>query len=410
MSEHSHTAGKADFELIGMDEAPNKPEARVRQDPTEGAPAWLMPVIRKAIWRLVLAVIAAIVLWLLLTRARGVVGMVVIALFFGIAMDPAVTWLHQRRGWKRGAATGLIFLALVLFVVVMLFVLIPAIITMATTLADQLPDWVGNIQDALGITPDQAANSQAAADLEDTIRTWLQSSGGQLIGLASSTIGLVFNFFTIAMFTFYFAANAPGIRRAVLTRLSPDRQQHLGWAIDTAIIQTGGYFYSRALLMLINGGLFFFVMVAVGVSWELALPLSVFEGFLAEFIPAVGTYIGAAIPIVVTLGLQGFIPALILLGWALVYQQVENYWLSPKLSAKTMELNGGVAFGSALAGGAMFGPMGAFMSLPAAAMITSFLKNYSPKYQLAYHSSYDDDEEPVDQASGAGGPADGQQP
>jgi predicted PurR-regulated permease PerM len=392
MSEQSQQSGEAEFELIGKDEAPNKPEPRVRQDPTAGAPAWVMPVIRRSIWRLILAVIVAVVLWVLLTRARGVVGMVVIALFFGIAMDPAVTWLHQRRGWKRGAATGAIFLALVVFTVVMLFVLIPAIITMASTISDQLPTWIANIQDALGITPDDTANAQAATDLEDSIQSWLQAYGGQVLGIASSTIGLIFNFFTIAMFTFYFAANAPGIRQAILTRLSPERQQHIGWAWDTAIIQTGGYFYSRALLMVINGGLFFFVMVAVGVSWELALPLSVFEGFLAEFIPAVGTYIGAAIPIVVTLGLQGFGPALILLGWALIYQQVENYWLSPKLSAKTMELNGGVAFGSALAGGAMFGPMGAFMSLPAAAMITSFLKNYSPKYTLSYRSAYDDDE------------------
>ena len=382
----------AEFELIGKDVAPNRPGPRTRQDLADQAPPWVMPVIRKAIWRLIIAVAAAIVLWTLLTRARGVVGMVAIALFFGIAMDPGVTWLHQHRGWRRGAATGVIFLALVVFTVLMLFVLIPAIVTMAGTIADQLPTWIAQIQDALGITPNERDNATAAADLEESIRSWLQDYGGQLIGLASSTIGLIFNFFTIAMFTFYFAADAPRIRRAVLTRLSPDRQQGVGWAWDTAIIQTGGYFYSRALLMLINGTLFFFVMVAVGMPWALALPLSVFEAFLAEFIPAVGTYIGSAVPIVVTLGIEGLIPALILLGWAVIYQQVENYLLSPKLSAKTMELNGGVAFGSALAGGAMFGPMGAFMSLPVAAMITSFLKNYAPRYQLAYHSAYDDEE------------------
>ena len=65
--------------------------------------------------------------------------------------------------------------------------------------------------------------------------------------------------------SFYFAADAPGIRRAVLTKLSPQRQQDVGWAWDTAIIQTGGYFYSRMLLMLINSTGFFFTMVAVGV-------------------------------------------------------------------------------------------------------------------------------------------------
>jgi predicted PurR-regulated permease PerM len=67
------------------------------------------------------------------------------------------------------------------------------------------------------------------------------------------------------------------------------------------------------------------------------------------------------------------------------HQQIENYWLSPKLSAQSMEINGGVAFGSALAGGAIAGPMGAVMAMPIAALITSFVKHYVPCYELAYH-------------------------
>ena len=74
-----------------------------------------------------------------------------------------------------------------------------------------------------------------------------------------------------------------------------------------------------------------------------------------------------------------------------IYQQLENYFLSPKISAKTMEINGGVAFGSALAGGAIGGPMLAFMSLPIAALVTSFVKNFSRRYPLAYFSPYDGD-------------------
>ena len=99
------------------------------------------------------------------------------------------------------------------------------------------------------------------------------------------------------------------------------------------------------------------------------------RGFVAEFIPAIGTYIGAAVPIVITWGIQGLTAAAILLIWTLIYQQLENYFLSPKISARTMEINGGIAFGSAMAGGAIGGPMLAFMSLPIAALVTSFLKN-----------------------------------
>jgi predicted PurR-regulated permease PerM len=119
------------------------------------------------------------------------------------------------------------------------------------------------------------------------------------------------------------------------------------------------------------------------------LPLAIFQGFFAEFIPAVGTYIGAAVPVIVTLGLEGLWRAVIVVAFVVVYQQVENVWLAPRVSARTMEVNGAVAFGAALAGGALGGPMGAFMALPLAALITAFIRTYGRSYPLAYESPND---------------------
>lgn len=360
--------------------------------PIESAPPWLMPAVRHTIWRLVWVALLVLVLLEALQRMHSLVVMLIISLFFGIAMEPAVTHLHTRRGWRRGSATGLIFALVTGGVVVLLFVLIPGLITVATHIREKLPEWVASLNETFNLNISTSETSSSAADIEAAVKSWLQDHGMELLGLAGSTIGMIFQFFTIAMFTFYFAADAPRLRSAVLRRLPPPRQARLGWAWDTAIQQTGGYFYSRMLLMLINGGLFFFAMMLVGVPWTIALPMSIFEGFVAEFIPAVGTYIGAAVPILLTLGLQGLWPAVILLIWTLIYQQVENYVLSPRISARTMEINGAVAFGSAMAGGALAGPMGAFMSLPIAALVTSFVKNYVRTYPLTYHSQYDDPE------------------
>ena len=198
---------------------------------------------------------------------------------------------------------------------------------------------------------------------------------------------------TIALFTFYFTADHQRIMRLVLSMFPAERQERLGWTFDQAIEQTGGYFYSRIILMGINGLGFFFTMVLVGLPVLIAIPLAIFAGFVSEFIPAVGTYIGGAVPVLLTLAIQGFVQALIVLAYVLIYQQVENYWLSPKLSAKTMDLNGGVAFGAALAGGAIAGPMGAFMALPIAALITAFLSHYRTAKEVVYTSIYDDPEE-----------------
>ena len=374
-----------------MSDSAQTPVVSGKTNPGAKAPAWLLPVVRPATWRVSSVVITIAVAYVALSRARGLVSMLVIALFFGFAMHPGVTWLNRRFGWRRGAATAAIFLGLVLFFVGLIFFLIPATVQVTNRISDQLPGWLNTIENTFHIKI--GGGTQSVADtLHTDLIGWVQNSWQQILGLAGGLLGLVFQFFTIAMFTFYFAADYPKIQRTVLRRLTPERQQRLGWALDTAVTQTGGYFYSRLLLMAINSSLFFVAMLLVGVPWVVALPMSVFEGFVAEFIPAVGTYIGAAIPIIVTWGLQGVLPALILLGWTIIYQQLENYFLSPRISAKTMEINGGVAFAAALAGGAIAGPMGAFMALPVAAWITSFLKHYGHRYPLAYHSP---NEEPL---------------
>jgi predicted PurR-regulated permease PerM len=374
-------------ELIPEPEYLTKP---LPQDEPQ-APAWVMPMARKIIWRVVLVVLVTLLLLAMLSKARSLLSMLFVAGFFGIAMEPAVNHLHMKRGMKRGAATGLVFLISAVFILVLTFIMIPGVINVAGQITDSLKNVIPQINSQFGTDFPTSKNDPAFAQAEESIKNWIQNNASDIMGFAGNTVGLIFQFFTIAMFAFYFAADAPQIRRAVLRKFPPLQQQRLGWAWDTAIEQTGGYLYSRLLLMIINGGLFFFVMLLVGVNWTIALPLSIFEGFVAEFIPAIGTYIGAAVPIVLTLGLQGVTAAVVLLVWTLIYQQIENYFLSPKISARTMEINGGVAFGAAIAGGAIGGPMLAFMSLPIAALVTSFLKNFSRKYPLVYFSPYDGD-------------------
>ena len=375
------------------DALPPEPLAVERPAAADAAkpPPWVMPMARKIIWRVVVVGLVTAGVLVMANAARSLLSMLFVAAFFGIAMEPAVNHLHMKRGMRRGAATGLVFAISAAFLIVLTFIMIPGLVNVAGSITDSFKNVIPQINTQFGTDLPTSKTDPAFATAEQNVKDWVQQNAQDILGFAGNTIGLIFQFFTIAMFAFYFAADAPQIRRAILRKFPPATQQRFGWAWDTAIEQTGGYLYSRLLLMVINGGLFFFVMLLVGVDWTIALPMSVFEGFVAEFIPAIGTYIGAAVPIVLTLGIQGVTAAVILLVWTLIYQQIENYFLSPKISARTMEINGGVAFGSAIAGGAIGGPMLAFMSLPIAALVTSFLKNFSRKYPLAYFSPYDGD-------------------
>jgi predicted PurR-regulated permease PerM len=363
-------------------------------------PAWINKWVWQSLWKAVVVGLATALMLLLAFRTQHLLRMLVVSIFFAIAMIPAINWIHARWGWKRGAAVGAIYAGIVVFVVLMVVVLIPAIVDFADKVGSSDTDWTDKLnswtQDTFG---KDLVNTSTAQDAASTTDSALTDWANNLVGLASSGIGFVFGMMTVLLFTFYFAADAPRIQHALLSRMHPHRQKVWGWVVDTAIAETGGYFYSRTLLMVINGGLFFVAMLLVGMPLVYSLPLSIFEGFVAEFIPAVGTYIGAAVPILLTLAVQGFGAALILLIWVLIYQQVENYFLSPRISAKTMTLNGGVAFGAALAGGAIAGPMGAFMALPVAALITSIISNAGKTYDVVYSSQYASKDEPTPPAT-----------
>ena len=369
-----------------------------------GRPAWVDKFVWTSLWKVVAVSLVVAAGLLIVYRTQTLIRMLAVSFFFALAMIPAVKYMHERWGWKRGVAVGAIYLGFVVFMIALVAFMIPA----AVDFADEISGSGGSFADTInGYSQDligqDIIDQQTGTDAGEAAGAGISKFSDNIGGLAMSGISMLFNIATVLMFTFYMAADSPRIERALLSRMQPNRQQVVGWVWDTAIEQTGGYFYSRMILVVINGGLFFVAMLLVGMPVLYAVPLAIFEGFVAEFIPAIGTYLGAAIPILLALVVLGLPEALILLVWVLIYQQAENYWLSPKISSNTMEINGAIAFGSAMAGGAIAGPMGAFAALPIAALITSIVKNTGKTYDVVYQSSYESADDRPDAAPANGG-------
>lgn len=363
-------------------------------------------------WRAVAVILVTLAFLWGVNQARHLVSMLAISLFFGLALVPGVNHLHQRRGWRRGAAVWFIYGVGLVALLLMTLVLIPAIERLADEIGRNGTQWLTSLDRWTSTNFHlHVVSASAAKDAVVTTQEFLEQWSGKLTGAAGSAVttgvSLVISVATIATFTFYVAADFPRLQRGLLSWFRPSHQERLGWTIDQSITQVGGYLYSRLLLTAINGTGFFVMLVAVGMPVGLAIPLAIFGGFVSEFIPNIGTYLGGAVPIGLTLAIEGFVPALIVLAYVVVYQQVENYWLGPEISAKTMELNGGLAFGAALAGGALFGPMGAFTALPVAALISSFIKNYRRSHEVVYESQYARDDDGTDAPGSSASPSPG---
>jgi predicted PurR-regulated permease PerM len=112
-----------------------------------------------------------------------------------------------------------------------------------------------------------------------------------------------------------------------------------------------------------------------------AVPLALWVEIISRFIPVVGTYIALALPVLVALA-HSPVAAVVLLVFEVLYQQFQNYVLSPKLTALTMVLHPAVAFGAVIAGGLLYGAIGAFLALPAAAILQAGLSAYLTRHEV----------------------------
>ena len=194
-----------------------------------------------------------------------------------------------------------------------------------------------------------------------------------VVNIGATVVQLLFHMFTVALFTFYLVAEGPRFRRFVLSFLGERRRAAALQIWDLAIDKTGGYIYSRTVLAFISAAFHWVCFVLLGVPSP--LPLALWVGVVSQFIPAAGTYLAGALPLVIAV-LHEPRTGLWTLIVVIIYQQLENYLLAPKVTAHTMDIHVAVAFGSVLAGIALLGAVGALLALPLAATVQAFVSSW----------------------------------
>ena len=261
-------------------------------------------------------------------------------------------------------------------------------------LADRLPDYVESLVSWANRTFDtEFSSTTIIADLtadQRRLQDLSSNAASGLLGLASTAVGLVFQVLTIGLFTFYILADMPKLRAAVLRRMPPIQQQHADTVIGITIEKVGGYVYSRTLLAMFSAAFHFVAFTTIGVPYAVALAMWV--GIVSQFVPTVGTYIAGAFPLLIAFA-EDPVDALLVLVAILVYQQVENYALAPRITANTMKLHPAVAFGAAIVGASLLGGVGAILALPVAATMVAIVQTYADHYEVVTHESIESPEE-----------------
>lgn len=304
-------------------------------------------------------------------RLHTLLLVLLVSLFLALAIEPGVDRLATR-GWRRGRATLLILLGVLVAGLVFVVAISTMVGTQVADLLENSEDYVNRtvdfVNDTFGTNIDAAEVNASIADPDGPVQTFIRSQQDRAVRLSVAALGFLLQVFTVLLLTFYLVADGPRLRRSVCSRLRADRQQRVLDAWELAIVKTGGFLSSRALLASISAFFHWIAFQAIGTPAPVAMALWV--GIVSQFLPVIGTYLAGILPLALSF-LESPAQALGVLGFVLVYQQIENYLISPRVTARTMELHPAIAFGSALAGAALLGPVGAVLALPAAAMITA---------------------------------------
>jgi predicted PurR-regulated permease PerM len=338
------------------------------------------------VWRVgfVVVAVAAVALFLrfVITDAGYVIFTVLMAWFASIAMEPTVSRLA--RVVPRALATGAVLGAVVVLAAVFVIAFGGLFLDQVAQLLEALPSLVDRLISAVNEATGSAYDSgQILADLNITpeqVAGYAVTALGGILGVLGSAVGSAASLLTFALFTFYFSADGRRLRLYVAT-LFPPRLQGMSLEVwDLTARKTGGYVAARVSLAAINATLSSIVFLIIGMpSW---LALGIWTGVVAQFVPTIGTYISIVLPVLV--GLLSPEPwiGVAALVWAVLYQQVENVTIEPKLNARAVNVHPAVAFGSVMLGAALFGVAGAFLAVPVSAMLITLAETRKKRYEL----------------------------
>ncbi|MEO0492600.1 MAG: AI-2E family transporter [Actinomycetota bacterium] len=317
----------------------------------------------------------------MLRDLRSFLIIVLISLFLGFAIEPAVNKL-ERWGIRRGLGVWIMYLVILLGIVAFSAAMGTALATQINSFIDEAPRYVedaeswlqGNVDEDIDLSrvTEEFVDGGGAADLANRF-------ADDVVNLGTTVVNVLFQTFTVLLFTFYIVAEGPKLRRTVCSFLPPARQRVVLSVWDLAIEKTGGYIYSRGVLAILSAAAHWIAFQALDVPFP--IPLALWVGIMSQFIPVVGTYIAGALPIIISL-IDSPRTGLFVLLVVIAYQQIENYLFAPRVTAQTMDIHVAVAYGSVLVGSALLGVVGALLSLPFAATLQAFISGYRQHFDV----------------------------
>lgn len=298
-------------------------------------------------------------------NARAVLVLIVVSMFLAVGLNPGVEWL-MGRGLRRSLAVALVFAGAIGVFVGFGASVVPPLVTQTRELVESLPDLLAELERSRTIRDldeqygiiDRAQNYVTSGALGE------RAFGG-ILGVGRVVLGAVFGALTVLILTLYFLASLPAIKRQAYRLVPASRRERVSLLGDEILARIGGY-VSGALTVASLAGLSTYLFLLL-LEVDYALPLALFTGLMA-LVPMVGASIAGAVVCSVAF-VDSLTKGVASLVFFVVYQQVENYFVYPRVMRRSVDVPAAATIMAALIGGALLGVVGALLAIPTAAAV-----------------------------------------
>jgi len=320
-----------------------------------------------------LGALTAIVLMRALASVSQIFILILIALFLATGLNPAVEAL-RRRNMSRTTAVTIIFTSVIAFVIFFALVVVPPVISQGTQLINKAPTLLAELTNNATINK---LNDQYG--IIDTLQTKLKSltsdgtllisAFGGVIGVGKSVLSGFFTFLTILVLTLYFITSLPQAVDLGLSLVPASRRERVGSLTQAIIARVGSFVGSQIVIAAMASVFVFILSLVLGLPSPIAIGMIV---FVCGLIPLIGHFLGSGIVTIIAVTQSIAIGVIAFVAYV-VYVQVENYVVTPRIMKRTLAVPGVVTIISALIGSSLLGLVGGLLAVPVAASIILIL-------------------------------------
>jgi predicted PurR-regulated permease PerM len=328
------------------------------------------PLLRRAL-PIYVALLLALLSWvalLALARLEHVLLILFISVLFAAALSGPTERLEKLRV-PRGVAVPLIYLAALALVVGLVWLVTPPLFGEIADFGEATPGYAERYESVREAYAELYDRYPSIGPFDERVSRLGEAIGeraaARAFELPSALFALLLDLLSVFVISTLLVSNRERILKAILELVHPRHRPKTREVLVTMWTRIGYYLRAKLIVMVIVGALTYGALLLIGVPFALPLALIV---AVAEVIPRVGPWL-ARIPLLAIAAFEGLATLGITFAASILIQNLKGYVISPVIEGNQLDIHPLVVFISVLVGSALLGIAGAFVAVPAAAMV-----------------------------------------